>query len=336
MNNVRGNPTRITRLTASTFNVTRETASNHIKALIREGLLSATGNTKARAYQLATLLTHVDQIAVNPKLEEHITWRETIAPYLRDMKDNVLAICQHGVMEMVNNVVSHSKARTMRVGIVRNPVLIQISVFDDGIGVFRNIQQTFGYDDPRHALLELAKGKLTSNPIGHSGEGIFFTSKMFDDFSIYSGELFYARLKRGADWLVEVEDRATMQGTSIMMEIHPESDRTTKEVFDLYSSGENRDFSKTHVPILLAKYEKEQLLSRSQARRVLARFERFSEVMLDFQGVEMIGQAFADEIFRVFQREQPGIAIGVFNASDEITQMIKHVTEDANGSLRLL
>lgn len=326
LNNVKEQPARISRLTAEQFGISRQTANQHLLKLVKEGQLEATGNTKARNYQLTTLLTHYDDIAVTPMLEEHVTWRQIIAPYLSNIQDNVLGICQHGFTEMVNNVVSHSNARHIKVVVQRNPVLVTLQVGDDGIGVFRKIQQAFGYDDPRQALLELSKGKLTSDPDRHTGEGIFFTSKMFDTFSIWSGRLFYARRKEGDDWLIEVEDRHNYAGTLIDMGVHPQSARTTKEVFDQYASGDDREFSRTHVPILLAKYGKEQLLSRSQARRVLARFERFKEVMLDFQGVETIGQAFADEIFRVYRREHSEIEIKWLNTSSEIDQMIRHVT----------
>jgi anti-sigma regulatory factor (Ser/Thr protein kinase)/predicted transcriptional regulator len=335
LNNVKERPTGISRLTAEEFNISRQMANQHVMSLVKEGKLEASGNTKARTYQLTTLFTHMDRITVTPRLEEHVTWRETIAPYLSNVQGNVLNICQYGFTEMVNNVVSHSNARHMNVVVERDPVLITLRVSDDGVGVFTKIQQAFGYDDPRQALLELAKGKVTSDPDRHTGEGIFFTSKMFDTFSILSGRLFYGRTKIGDGWLIEAEDRQNFDGTFITMEIHPNSTRISKEIFDQYASGDDKDFSRTHVPIVLAKYGKEQLLSRSQARRVLARFERFKEVMLDFQGVEMIGQAFADEIFRVFRREHPGIVIAVLNTSSEVDQMIKHVSGDANGSLRL-
>jgi hypothetical protein len=52
--------------------------------------------------------------------------------------------------------------------------------------------------------------------------------------------------------------------------------------------------------VRLAKYGNDQLISRSQAKRLLARIELFKIVLFDFSGVETIGQAFADEIFRVF------------------------------------
>ena len=326
----------ISRMAAEEFDVSRQTANQHITALVKEGQLKASGNTKARTYELVTLVHHQDIIAVTPRLEEHVTWQETIVPYLSDVEDNILEICQYGFTEMVNNVVSHSDAKQLTVLVERNPVLITLSVFDDGVGVFKKLQQVFGFNDPRHALLELTKGKVTSDPDRHTGEGIFFTSRIFDDFSIWSGSLFYTRLNRVDDWLIEVEDRVKYDGTVIQMKINTVSELTIKRVFDQYATGEDKDFSKTHVPILLAKYEKEQLLARSQARRVLARFDRFKEVLLDFRGVEIIGQGFADEIFRVFHREYPEIDIIVLNTSAAIDEMIKHVAhENIIGTARL-
>lgn len=66
-------------------------------------------------------------------------------------------------------------------------------------------------------------------------------------------------------------------------------------------------------------------MSRSQARRVLARFNRFQEVMLDFKGVPRIGQAFADEIFRVFKNEHPEVAIYPVRTTPDVQAMIDHV-----------
>lgn len=64
------------------------------------------------------------------------------------------------------------------------------------------------------------------------------------------------------------------------------------------------------------------LLSRSQAKRLLARFEKFEEVMLDFKDVQTIGQAFADEIFRVFALQHPEVKIIAINTTPEVQQMI--------------
>jgi len=64
------------------------------------------------------------------------------------------------------------------------------------------------------------------------------------------------------------------------------------------------------------------LVSRSQARRILKGLELFKDVILDFNGIGYIGQAFADEIFRVFVNMNPDTSISVQNANAEIQNMI--------------
>ena len=326
LSNVADHPGDIARLTTERFHISRATAANHIGALVREGFLNASGNTKARSYQLRVLASMDVVLVITPGLEEDVVWRNEIAHLLADVPENALQICQYGFGEMLNNVVSHAEAPSVHIWLKKTATNISLVVEDDGIGIFKKIQNTFGYNDPRHALLELSKGKLTSDPERHTGEGIFFTSRMFDEFSILSGNLFFHRKNEADGWLIEAEDRDDSPGTYIVMNIHPQAKRTMREIFDRFATGEDMDFSRTHVPLNLARYEREQLLSRSQARRALARFERFAEVLLDFQNVEQIGQAFADEIFRVFHREHPEIRITRVNASLDVERMIKRVT----------
>ena len=71
-------------------------------------------------------------------------------------------------------------------------------------------------------------------------------------------------------------------------------------MFDAFADPEEYTFDRTIVPLRMAQHEGEKLVSRSQAKRIAHRFERFKRVELDFTGVETIGQAFADEMFRVF------------------------------------
>jgi hypothetical protein len=48
-------------------------------------------------------------------------------------------------------------------------------------------------------------------------------------------------------------------------------------------------------------------------------------VVLDFTGVEMIGQGFADEIFRVFAEAHPSVHLTPVNYNDTVKNMIRHV-----------
>ncbi|WP_081687044.1 STAS-like domain-containing protein [Chitinilyticum litopenaei] len=80
--------------------------------------------------------------------------------------------------------------------------------------------------------------------------------------------------------------------------------------------------SKTLVPVRPAMIDNESLVSRSQARRLAARFEGFKMVVLDFDQVEEIGQAFADEIFRVFASDHPDVRLHTLNANTAVQRMI--------------
>jgi hypothetical protein len=199
---------------------------------------------------------------------------------------------------------------------------------DDGVGIFKKIQQEMHLLDERHAILELAKGKLTTDPSRHSGKGIFFSSRMFDDFNILSGGVYF-RHKFGdhADWISERQKFKS--GTSVWMELNNHTARTTKKVFDSYSTDDNHGFTKTVVPVDLARYGNENLISRSQAKRMLARVELFKTVILDFTGVPSIGQAFADEIFRVFPIRHPEVELLPIHASAEVNRMIARAQSGA-------
>ncbi len=125
------------------------------------------------------------------------------------------------------------------------------------------------------------------------------------------------------DWLIEVEKRAELDGTRIMMCIGKEAKQTLRKVFGKYTT-ENDDygFTKTHVPISLTRYDDSQLVSRSAAKRLLARFNAFKEVWLDFKDVPTIGQAFADEIFRVYAISHPDIEIVCTSTNEDVQRMI--------------
>jgi hypothetical protein len=87
-------------------------------------------------------------------------------------------------------------------------------------------------------------------------------------------------------------------GTTVWMKLKNTSDKSRKEIFDAYASpDDDYAFSKTIVPVKMAEHNKDELISRSQAKRLLLRIDRFRTVILDFQNVNQIGQAFADEIF---------------------------------------
>jgi STAS-like domain of unknown function (DUF4325) len=170
-------------------------------------------------------------------------------------------------------------------------------------------------------VLELAKGKLTTDPERHSGQGIFFTSRMFDVFNIFSGNVYFSHeFKESEDWILERHN--LIPGTIVSMKLGNNTSRTSKQVFDAFSSGDDYAFTEAIVPVRLAQYGDERLVSRSQAKRLVTGVDKFKVVIFDFSGVEAVGQAFADEVFRVFKRQHPEIEIMSLNANKDVAQML--------------
>jgi anti-sigma regulatory factor (Ser/Thr protein kinase) len=266
---------------------------------------------------------------IEPGLEEDQVWCTTVLPLLEGLPENTIDVWQYCVTEMVNNAIDHSEGSSLTVLVQRRPSDTRVSVHDDGIGIFRKIKAAFNLEDETQAILELSKGKLTTDPDRHSGQGIFFTSRMLDKFSILSrGAYFSHEATRPVDWILPDDDSDS--STMVTMALDNNADRTLKDVFDQYSSGENYDFSKTVVPLRLARFGEEKLISRSQAKRALARVEKFKTVVFDFAGIEMIGQAFADEVFRVWARAHEDVECMVIDASPTVRKMIAAVGPATN------
>jgi len=186
-----------------------------------------------------------------------------------------------------------------------------------------------GLDDERQALLELSKGKLTTDPENHTGEGIFFTSRVFDEFEIDSkGVRFSHNDEFQFDYILETEFSKNDPGTSVYMLLNRDSDRQIQAVFDEYAGPDEFQFNRTVIPVRLAQYGNEKLVSRSQAKRLLARVERFEYVIFDFEEVQNIGQAFADEIFRVYASSHPKITLHPVNMELDVEKMVKRATSN--------
>ena len=63
---------------------------------------------------------------------------------------------------------------------------LQMLVSDDGCGLFQRIEQAWQIDDPHLAMLELGKGKLTTQPARHLGQGLFYVARAADVFDLHA------------------------------------------------------------------------------------------------------------------------------------------------------
>jgi anti-sigma regulatory factor (Ser/Thr protein kinase) len=308
---------------AQQFGVTPQAIQLHVKNLLNAGELVATGERRYRRYQLAVKSLNAKVFPLDGGVTEDRVWHDLVRPLLSDLSSDEQELCNYGLTEIVNNAIDHSAGTRMKVVIKRTSASIAIAVTDDGVGMFQKIARALGLSDPRQSLLELSKGKFTTDPQRHTGEGIFFSSRAFDRFTIRSSDLLFSHSLRSDDWMFEVEEK-TFVGTKVGMGLILPAARTLAEVFKRFSSGpDDYRFAKTHVPLKLATYGDDGLLSRSSAKRVLSRIDRFSEVLLDFANVRSIGQSFADEIFRVYANAHPAVNLIAINANEQVTMMIR-------------
>jgi hypothetical protein len=322
LENVAHHPTDIVTWSSETLGISRQAVNKHVQKLVLQKALLREGTTRNRRYSLGTIELKEFTYALDGRLQEDLIWRNDVAPIFADLPDNVRAIWQYGFTEMLNNAIDHSSGTLVTVQIQKTLVDSAIMILDNGEGIFKKIRRELNLDDEHHAVLELAKGKLTTDPDRHTGEGIFFTSRMFDHFTIDSGSTsFDHTYEDSRDWIMEPEE--TQPGTAVYMVLRNNTARTTKEIFDSFASeDDDYGFTKTVVPVRLAQYGQEELISRSQAKRLLARIDRFKTVVFDFKDVEAIGPAFADEVFRVFPQQYSGIEIVPINGNPDVMRMI--------------
>lgn len=333
LSQVAQHPDDIAAVAAQEFEISRQAVNRHLKRLIDQGSLLAEGTTRSRSYKLCPQIDWKEFYALSkqPLLEEDLVWSRDVRPQLGELPDNVLDIWFYGFTEILNNAIDHSSGSSVCVNVTRDAQSTEISILDDGEGIFRKIRRELDLLDERHAVLELSKGKLTTDPENHSGQGIFFSSRMFDQFAILSGGVYFSHeYEKIEDWIIERHSQRS--GTFVHMQLSNNTARTSKAVFDQFSSSleQGYGFIKTIVPVRLAQYGDERLVSRSQAKRLLARVDKFEVIIFDFEGVEAIGQAFADQVFRVFCNQFPGKELAAINANTAVEQMIRRASAEVS------
>ena len=283
------------------YPVSRQTVSKYIKGLLEENIIE---KSEKNEYQLKFYVNELKKYK-NKDLEEDIIYNEFISEYEKDKKENILHILNYTFTEILNNAIEHSSGNEITIFYTEDYKRIFVYIEDNGIGIFRKIKEDHNLENENQAIFELQKGKLTSDAENHSGEGIFFTSKVVDFFQ-----------------KIENIDNE-IKGTSVLFILDKNTERTTFQVFQEYTD-DNYIFDKTTITVYLAKeYMGESFMSRSQARRILLNAEKFRIIFLDFSEVDIIGQAFADEIFRVYVNKNPNIQIIPINANAEVDFMIK-------------
>ncbi|MDD4319564.1 MAG: DUF4325 domain-containing protein [Candidatus Peribacteraceae bacterium] len=318
---------------AAKFGVSRQYASRVLRELVAAGKLVKIGTTNATVYVLPglgnTAEGRIEKRLSNKNLKEHEVFEDIAskATFMFSLSENLRSIFTYAFSEMLNNAIEHSGSKNIQIDVEKNDQTLAFHVNDFGVGVFRNIMRKRRLRSEVEAIQDLLKGKTTTQPKAHSGEGIFFTSKIADVFTLESH-----RHRLVIDNILEdiflEELKPAKKGTKVTFRIAAASEKHLNDIFRKYQTDPTEyGFDKTEVQVKL--YTMGTIhISRSQARRVLAGLEKFKSVILDFDHVPTVGQAFADEIFRVFKHRYPAIDIQPINMNEGVRFMVERVDKE--------
>jgi len=310
--------------------ISRQALNLHVQKLISNGNIIKTGVTRAAKYYLAesgpkaekynktVRLANLDENAVYHEMATTLNLKSVLS-------SDQESIVHYGFTEMLNNAIDHSKTDKCEISVSMDKANIEFEIRDRGIGVFHSIASRLSLQDEYAAMIELLKGKTTTMPDAHSGEGIFFSSQAADKFTLrsHSIQLLWDKFKDD----VFVSQPRFSKGTSVHFLLNRSSRTKLETVFSRFAPEEfDFEFSKTKIMIKLLKPE---YISRSEAKRLIVNLEKFRVVELNFKHVSQLGQGFADEVFRVFASRNPNTALQVTHASSSIQAMINHVINSA-------
>ena len=309
---------------------TRQYLSQKVQELVKSGdiLMSGTGTRIRYAHKSKKdlFIKNFEKTYRNENLsEEKILEQIRQESLFRDnLEKSVQSILEYALSEMINNAIEHSQSKSVKVKLLRDEDKFSFFVIDYGVGVFKNVMKKLKLKSEYDAINEILKGKTTTQPKAHSGEGIFFTSKIADKFHINSKGFKLIVDNKINDVFVNTTKKY-FSGSEIYFEIETNSKKHLSDIFKEYqSNSDTYAFDKTKITVKL--YTLETIyMSRSQARRILFNLDKFNHIILDFKDVPTIGQAFADEIFRVYKNSRPDVRIETINTNDNIDFMIGRV-----------
>lgn len=322
--------------TIEVFGISATTVYRYIKKLMDDQVIGKDDNRRS-GYRLNERIRTLRYYPQKECLEEDRIFYQDVLPFFRNISDNSGRIWNHSFTEIMNNAVEHAQSDEIICYITQNELNASVMIRDNGIGIFNKIveynKNVLGRNiDIDDAILELFAGKFTTDSQNHSGEGIFFTSRLVDQFYIYSEGRIFSHDSYAYEKLLNIFENEhgegydilkKQKGTIVMMTLSNNSRRNIEEVLNSFSDPD-RGFFRTQIS-LKSVVPNGDPVSRSQAKRLYSGFDKFEEVEIDFADVDTIGQAFTHELFIVFQRNHPQIKLIIKNANEKVENMIKRV-----------
>ena len=276
------------------FGISRQAVLKHMNALIDDNKVMAYGKTRDRRYKLKPQVNFNKTIPIDSKFNSYDFIQKNILLHLDSLSKNIYQICEYSIEALINNIVDHANASSLYTKLFLTYSDLHIIISDNGSGLFNNIKSKLNLNSIQLATLEIAKGEVTTDILRQSGDELNTVLSLFDQVRIDSSGLSLIYTSKNKKW--DIGYSKQIQGTRIHLQINPNSNKTCEHIFKNIFRHPNQIIC---IPLnLLNEPEKNSLNSRSQVKNIFWNITFLEEIHFDFNQIELIGPAFADELVR--------------------------------------
>ena len=305
------------------FGVSRQAVLKHMHTLINDKQVVAHGKTRDRFYELRPQVNYNKTIPINNKFSTQLVISKNILPNIVSLPKNLVEIIQFSITALLNNISDHSEATKLYLKLYLTYDDFHMVINDNGKGIFGHINSILNLNSIQSAVFELAKGRVTTDKENHSGDELNAVIHLFDMALIESNGIFLKFINKTSSFT----SGSSMQqkGTRIHLKINPDSKRTCGKTFKKLFDIQHRY---TSIPVSILRQNKnEQINSRNQAKSILSNLNNVRKIKFDFNNVDLIGPAFADELIRGLNKKEKAIEIQWINSNEMIDIMMSHAVE---------
>ena len=281
------------------FGISRQAALKHMHFLIDQKQVVAHGKTRDRFYELKPYVNLSKTIDIDSEFSVQSILQKQIFPHFSSLSFNIREICEFSFSAILQNILDHSKATKLYYKLYLSHNDVHIIIGDNGRGLFEHIKSSLNLENIKVAAIELAKGHVTTDPEYHSGDELNAVIQLFDKVTIDSSGKSLVFINKTQDWIIK--NSPHQQGTRIHLEIETDSQRNCKDIFQNLFNTRNES---VRIPINLLTVEESALVnSRAQAQSILRNISNWKNIEFDFNNIDLIGPAFADELVRKTKAE---------------------------------
>ncbi|HTD04305.1 hypothetical protein [Undibacterium sp.] len=208
-------PRNLAQALAEHFGVGRTAASTVIAKLVEDGYLLRSGAANSPLFAAGKRRLLVDGYSL-PGVDAKVLWEQGFAPFL-DLSDEVAAVARNGFISIVHNANRHAKASGLYVVVEQTPRFLEMTLSDNGVGIFKKIAQKIKTKELALAAGVLSEGRAASAVKRRATSDVCSLASAFDEFSVEANGLRFPAPK--AKKRASAEDEMPELGTSVFMKL---------------------------------------------------------------------------------------------------------------------